>query len=78
MEALRVYASTPYRTDIEMLTTLINKLETPKIEVPQDPEVTVKKEKRELRLRRYQNFKKWFTMRKLKNRLKTVKSQILP
>ena len=45
MELIRVYTSTAYRADIEMLTPLSKKLETLKVDESQDTEVTVKKNK---------------------------------
>ena len=37
IEVLRVYASSSYKSDIEALTTLFTKLETPEVKEPEDP-----------------------------------------
>ena len=40
IEALRVYSSVAYRSDIEALTVLFTKLEVPTVVIPADPTVT--------------------------------------
>ena len=40
IEALRVYSSVAYKSDIEALTVLFTKLEVPTVVVPADPKVT--------------------------------------
>ena len=67
-----VYTSTVYHTYIDSPMSLFTNLEVPTFKEPQYPEVIVTNDKKELRLKLFQSFKRRYITRNLRNILRTA------